>query len=215
MLFTVPQSGYGRRMTGRKRQMDDLQGEIQELFADLWQVPGFAGMRRGFRPQCDCFRTDDPPTLHVVVELAGVDPESVEVVASGQTLLIAGVRERRKVGGDRLLVLVTVRDTEADVPTFDDLYEVGTAAIVHKMIRVPDGTLRILVQGLRRVRLERRVLEEPYLVAEFLELPDLLEETKEVEALTRNVQGLFAQIIALAPYLPEELQIAAANLHDP
>ena len=105
MLFTVPQSGYGRRMTGRKRQMDDLQGEIQELFADLWQVPGFAGMRRGFRPQCDCFRTDDPPTLHVVVELAGVDPESVEVVASGRTLLIAGVRERRKAEGARYLAM--------------------------------------------------------------------------------------------------------------
>ena len=83
------------------------------------------------------------------------------------------------------------------------------------MIRVPDGTLRILVQGLRRVRLERRVLEEPYLVAEFLELPDLLEETKEVEALTRNVQGLFAEIVGLAPYLPDELQIAAANVDDP
>jgi len=105
MLFTVPQSGYGGRMTGRKRQLDDLQGEIQELFADMWQVPGFAGMRRGFRPQCDCFRTDDPPTLHVVVELAGVDPESVEVVASGQTLLIAGVRERRKVDGARYLAM--------------------------------------------------------------------------------------------------------------
>ena len=105
MLFTVPQSGYGGRMTGRKRQLDDLQGEIQELFADMWQVPGFAGMRRGFRPQCDCFRTDDPPTLHVVVELAGVDPESVEVVASGRTLLIAGVRERRKVEGARYLAM--------------------------------------------------------------------------------------------------------------
>ena len=105
MLFTVPQSGYGGRMTGRKRQLDDLQGEIQELFADMWQVPGFAGMRRGFRPQCDCFRTDDPPTLHVIVELAGVDPESVEVVASGQTLLIAGVRERRKVDGARYLAM--------------------------------------------------------------------------------------------------------------
>src|SRR2546425_6399333 len=83
------------------------------------------------------------------------------------------------------------------------------------MIRVPDGTLRILVQGLQRARIDRRVTDEPYLVAEFAELPDHLEETPEVEALTRNVQGLFARIIGLAPYLPEELQLAAANVDDP
>ena len=88
-------------MTGRKRDIDDLQGEIQELFADLWQVPRFSGIRNGFRPQCDCFRTDDPPTLHVVVELPGVEPEGVEVVASGRSLLIAGDRERPTIPGAR------------------------------------------------------------------------------------------------------------------
>lgn len=97
--------GTGEDVSGRKRTTDDLRGEIQELFADLWQVPGFAGMRRGFRPQCDCFRTDDPPTLHVVIELPGVDPDSVEVVASGRTLLIAGVRARAKVDGARYLAM--------------------------------------------------------------------------------------------------------------
>ena len=97
--------GTGEDVSGRKRTTDDLRGEIQELFADLWQVPGFAGMRRGFRPQCDCFRTDDPPTLHVVIELPGVDPDSVEVVASGRTLLIAGVRGRTKVDGARYLAM--------------------------------------------------------------------------------------------------------------
>jgi len=88
-------------MSGRKRNLDDLQGEIQELFADLWQVPRFAGIRSGFRPQCDCYSTDDPPTLHVVVELPGVEPEGVEVVASGRSLLIAGDRERPTIPGAR------------------------------------------------------------------------------------------------------------------
>jgi HSP20 family molecular chaperone IbpA len=88
-------------MAGRRRNLDDLQGEIQELFADLWQVPRFAGIRSGFRPQCDCYATDDPPTLHVVVELPGVDPEAVEIVAAGPTLLIAGARERAAVQGAR------------------------------------------------------------------------------------------------------------------
>src|SRR2546430_1614848 len=119
------------------------------------------------------------------------------------------------VGGDRLLALVTVRDEDAEIPGWDELHDVGTAAVVHKMIRVPDGTLRVLVQGIRRVRLERRVLDDPYLVGAFVESPDELEETKELEALTRNVQGLFARVIGLVPYLSEELQIAAANVDDP
>jgi HSP20 family protein len=106
-------------MTGRRRDLDDLQGEIQELFADLWQVPGFAGMRRGFRPQCDCFRTDDPPTLHVVVELPGIDPESVEVSAADRTLTISGTRERPKVPGARY------HSMEIEYGTFQRRLELG------------------------------------------------------------------------------------------
>ncbi|HEY1370084.1 MAG TPA: Hsp20/alpha crystallin family protein [Gaiellaceae bacterium] len=84
-----------------KRDIDKLQGEIQELFADLWQVPRFSGMRRGFRPAADCFRTEEPAELHVIVELPGVDPESVQIVASGRTLLVAGERKRPQVTGSR------------------------------------------------------------------------------------------------------------------
>jgi len=155
-----------------------------------------------------------PATLPVLpLKETVVFPESMTPLAIGQDRSIELIDD--VVGGDRLLALVTVRNEEADVPGFDDLYEIGTAAVVHKMIRVPDGTLRILVQGLRRVRLERRVRDDPYLLGEFVEVPDRLEETKEVEALTRNVQTLFAQIVGLAPYLPEELQMAAANVDDP
>jgi len=89
-------TGYVSTMAGRRRHVGDLQGEIQELFAELWQVPRFAGLRRGFQPQCDCYRTEDPPALHVVVELPGIDPASVQVAASERTLLVAGVRERRQ-----------------------------------------------------------------------------------------------------------------------
>jgi ATP-dependent Lon protease len=119
------------------------------------------------------------------------------------------------VSGDRTLALVTVKNHEAEQPGWDDLYEVGTAAVIHKMIKVPDGTLRILVEGARRIGLDHPVQEDPYLAGEFSELADELEETREVEALTRNVQNLFARVIGLVPYLPEELQIAAANVEDP
>jgi HSP20 family protein len=88
-------------MAGHRRDVDDLRGEIQELFADLWQVPRFSGMRHGFRPQCDCFRTDDPPALHVVLELPGVDSDAIELVVSSRALIVAGARERPNVPGAR------------------------------------------------------------------------------------------------------------------
>jgi ATP-dependent Lon protease len=158
-----------------------------------------------------------PATLPVLpLKETVVFPESMTPLAIGQDRSIKLIDD--VVGGDRLLALVTVRadeGNEPDTPGWDDLYGVGTAAVVHKMIRVPDGTLRVLVQGLRRISLERRVLDDPYLVGEFVELPDVLHESKEIDALTRNVQGLFGRIIGLVPYLPEELQIAAANVDDP
>jgi ATP-dependent Lon protease len=141
-----------------------------------------------------------------------VFPESMTPLAIGQERSIRLIDE--VVAGDRMLALVTARDPEQEQPGFDDLYDVGTAAVVHKMIRVPDGTLRVLVQGLRRVRLVRQVQADGYLIGEFEEVPDELVETPELEALTRNVQSLFGRIIGLVPYLPEELQLAAANVDD-
>lgn len=82
-----------------RRDVDKLQEEIEELFADLWQVPRFSGIRHGFRPNVDCFHTDDPHTLTVVVELPGVDPRSVQIVAGERMLAIAGERKRPRVPG--------------------------------------------------------------------------------------------------------------------
>jgi HSP20 family protein len=81
------------------RDPDKLQEEIEELFADLWQVPRFSGMRRGFRPNVDSYHTQDPHELTVVVELPGVDPETLELVVGERALLVAGERTRPKVEG--------------------------------------------------------------------------------------------------------------------
>jgi HSP20 family protein len=76
----------------KKDQLDHLQGEIQELIDELWQVPRFSGLRRGFRPQVDVIRTEDPPEFRVVVELAGVESETLRIFADDQALVIAGSR---------------------------------------------------------------------------------------------------------------------------
>jgi ATP-dependent Lon protease len=163
-------------------------------------------------PETPAAQVDELPTELPVLPLKDtvVFPDSMSPLAIGQERSIRLVDD--VIGGERLLALVTVRDSDVEAPGWGDLYEIGTAAIVHKMIRVPDGTLRILVQGLLRIRFEEPVADDPYLVARFSVVPDEEEESRELEALTRNAQNLFGRIIGLAPYLPEELQIAAANV---
>ncbi len=157
---------------------------------------------------------DETPTLPLLpLKETVVFPEAVTPLAIGQDRSVKLIDD--VVAGERTLALVTVRNADADTPGFDDLHDIGTAAVVHKMIKVPDGTLRILVQGTERIRLEERVQDEPYLVARFSPVPDVVEESPELEALTREVQGLFGRIVGMAAYLPEELQVAAANVDDP
>src|ERR671938_378308 len=80
-------------MSGR-RDIDRLRGEIDELFSELWQVPRFAAGAGAFRPQVDSFSTEDPPELTVIVELPGIDPDEVQIVATGRALVVAGERRR-------------------------------------------------------------------------------------------------------------------------
>jgi ATP-dependent Lon protease len=155
-----------------------------------------------------------PPALPVLpLKETVVFPDSATPLAIGQERSIKLIDD--VVARDRLLALVTVKSEDIEQPGWDDLYGVGTAAIVHKLIKVPDGTLRILVQGVERIRLEGRVQDDPYFVGEFEQMPDVAEETPELEALTRNVQMLYGRIVALVPYLPAELELAAANVDDP
>jgi ATP-dependent Lon protease len=154
-----------------------------------------------------------PPALPVLpLKDTVVFPASMTPLAIGQDRSIALVDD--VIAADRLLALLTVAN-DVETPGWADLHPVGTAAIVHKMIRVPDGTLRVLVQGLRRIRVDAHVQDDPYLVAQVSELPDVVAESKQLEALTRNVQELFGRIIGIVPYLPEELQHAAAGVDDP
>src|SRR4051794_41743852 len=114
-----------------------------------------------------------------------------------------------------MLVMLGSKDPDLETPGPDQLHSVGVAGVVARMLKVPDGSLRILVQGGQRVRIEGWEETAPYLVARVSEMPDVVEEGPELTALMRNVQQTFTRIIEEVPYLPEELQMAVANLEDP
>jgi ATP-dependent Lon protease len=140
-------------------------------------------------------------------------PETLVPLAIGQERSIELVND--VLAGSRMLAMVASKDPEHENPGADDLYRVGVAGVVARMMKVPDGTLRILVHGAQRVSIESYVSSDPYLVARIEEAPDIVHPSDELEALHRNVQAMFSQIIAEVPYLPEELQIAVTNLEDP
>jgi ATP-dependent Lon protease len=140
-------------------------------------------------------------------------PETLTPLAVGQERSVQLVTD--VLAGSRMLALVASRNPERELPGPDDVYEVGVAGTVERMIRVPDGSLRILVHGAQRVRLTGWVQSEPYLVARVEEFPGVIRESAELTALTRNVQGTFSELVEVVPYLPEELQLAVANVDEP
>jgi ATP-dependent Lon protease len=140
-------------------------------------------------------------------------PDTLTPLAVGQDRSVQLVND--VLAGNRLIVMVASKDPEQETPGPDSLYEVGVIGAIARMMKVPDGSLRILVQGAQRVHIDNWVRETPYLVAEVSELPDVVRQSSELTALVRNVQATFSQIVEQLPYLPEELQIAVSNLDDP
>ena len=98
-------------------------------------------------------------------------PETLTPLAVGQERSIKLVDD--VLGANRMLAMVAARDPENEEPGPKDLHEVGVVGVVARMLKVPDGTLRVLVQGTQRVRLGPYVAEQPYLVARISELPDV------------------------------------------
>jgi ATP-dependent Lon protease len=115
----------------------------------------------------------------------------------------------------QMIGLMASMNPEKDEPGPDEIYRVGTAAIVHRMMKAPDGTIRLVVQCTERVRILEYVSQEPYLVARVEPLHEPEEHSVEIEALSRNVLELFRRLISLAPQLPDELLTTAMNIEDP
>jgi len=119
------------------------------------------------------------------------------------------------VTGDRFMGLVASKHPEIESPDPEHLYKVGTAGLIHRMFRAPDGTIRLLVQGLFRFRIIEFVATEPYLKARIEVIPEKQETGLEVEALARNVRDQFAHIAEMIPSMPRELVATVTSITDP
>jgi ATP-dependent Lon protease len=116
---------------------------------------------------------------------------------------------------ERIIALVTSRNPELETPGPSDLFEVGTIAMVHRMFRAPDGSIRLVVQGLVRCRVKEYLQEEPYIKAEIEVSPEIIEEDLELEAMSRNARDQFEHIANMVPSIPKELVSSILNLEDP
>jgi HSP20 family protein len=148
--------GYDCFMRSR-RDMDRLRSEMEELFADLCQVPRLVSSRRGFRPAVDVYRTEDPATVVVVVELAGVDPDATELALADGTLVVSGVRRRRP--GDHRVVHMEIDygpferrvsiGEPVDAEASEATYTRGLLIVTLPVTERPSKTLRVEITNRR------------------------------------------------------------------
>jgi ATP-dependent Lon protease len=117
----------------------------------------------------------------------------------------------------RMIGVFTQREATVEEPLQEDLYPIGTATHIHKMFKLPDGSLRLIVQGLTRVRLDKMLQTSPYLRGAVSLAGEILrdEDHLEIDALQRNIKSNFQQVVSLSPLLSDDLQALAGNITDP
>ena len=141
-------------------------------------------------------------------------PQSILPLAAGRAASLKLIEEAAR--GDRTIGVITQRDPAAEEPGEPELHRIGTVATIHKVVKQPDGTLRLVVQGLRRFRILELTQTRPYLLARVEEMDEVAAAGDlETEALVRNATTLFRQIVELSPLLPDELAGAVQNVTEP
>ena len=163
---------------------------------------------------------EDVSGIHVPAELCILPLRGVVIFPSAiAPLLISRGASLKLVEdvlvGDRLLGLVAQKNAEDEQPGPDGLYSRGTAGRVLKMLKYPDGSVRILVQGLRRIEVQHYTRRDPYFVAQVRNLTDVHEPSKDLEAVQAHMVHQFAKFVSMIPYLPDELQMVVMNIKDP
>jgi len=155
-----------------------------------------------------------PETLPIL-PLRGlvVYPQTAVPLTIGQPRSIKLVDEAST--AHRWIGLVTSRKADIERPDPSDLYQYGTAAKIHRMFRAPDGTIRLLVQGVSRFKIKKFLGEKPYITAQVVQQDERLEKGLEIDALVRNVRDQFIHISELIPSIPRELVATINSLQDP
>jgi ATP-dependent Lon protease len=161
------------------------------------------------------FPIENIPSILPILPLRGlvVYPQTAVPLTIGQPRSIRLIDDVVS-GDERLIGVVTSRDPELEMPGPKDLYTVGTVAMVHRLFRAPDGTIRLLVQGLARFRLGEFIQNEPYLKANVELSPETTEEGLEVVALARHTRTQFERIAEMVPSIPRELVSSVTALED-
>jgi ATP-dependent Lon protease len=120
------------------------------------------------------------------------------------------------ISGGKLIGVFTQRDASVEEPQQSDLYDIGTASHIHKMFKLPDGSLRLIVQGLERLRLQEVTATRPYLRGRVTTAVEAMKEDDrlEIDALLRNIKTNFQQVVSLSPLLSDDLQTLASNITD-
>jgi ATP-dependent Lon protease len=156
------------------------------------------------------------PSVLPILPLRGlvVYPQTAVPLTIGQPRSIRLVDDV-VAGDERLIGVLTSRDPELEVPAPKDLYSIGTVAMVHRLFRAPDGTIRLLIQGIARFRVGEFEQQEPYLKAAIELIPEEVEEGLELVALARNARDQFERIAEMIPSIPRELVASVAALEDP
>ncbi len=142
-----------------------------------------------------------------------VYPQTAIPLTVGQPRSVRLVDE--VVAGDRLIGLVAAKNPELETPGPEDIYTIGTLAAIHRLFRAPDGTIRLLVQGMARIRVDSYTTSEPYLKAKVSPAPESVEEDITVKALMRNIVDQFTRLADLVPSIPGELITSTLNVDDP
>ncbi len=119
--------------------------------------------------------------------------------------------------GDKLVAVFAQREAGIEEPAREDLYDVGTATHIHKLFKLPDGSVRLIVQGLVRLRLEQLAAVDPYLRGRVTEALDVVraEDRLEIEALQRNIKTNFQHVVSLSPLLSDDLQMLTMSIEAP
>ncbi len=155
------------------------------------------------------------PTSLPILPLRGlvVYPFTAVPLTVGQPRSIKLVDE--VMSSDRLIGLVATKNADIENPEPEDLYSIGTAATIHRMFRAPDGTIRLVIQGISRFKISEFTQKEPYIKANIEPAPEIKESSIEEEALARNVRDQFQHIAEMIPSIPAELVASIISIQDP